>query len=483
MRSTNNFGRASTANSFTRSVSSTTLLQLPNLPGVKSNVASINPKIYKEFKASQNEGYSQQDSQVLNRIESIESYFDTPESLEYFKSALNPFPKSVENYNDISGRCGLRSQHSARLNKTRSLPYCNLNQAPAFVMNDPKVCRFLGYFSDPTLENGREIIKSRVIELTFYLEDNTLEINEKKVNNCGILQGKILKRHQVLKPDRRGNTTAGLIYTIDDFKAGAELVIYNRTYVMIDCDNFTKRTLQEYGLNFGQSLPVPDNIYKVKEFSGRSSSNSTFSAKKESPSKRGAGFYKYDKKVLRFTGLWDDTGSLYGDKVMVSVHYFLAEDSIEVYGIKDRNSCRDVPGRLLKKMKIPKSDTLDALTMSTNTILQDGEPIEMIHWKDMQIGSCIKIASMRIQIIDADDVTRSFFYSEGYPLGDAIFISKAESSVNFSNKSTDSVNSAGSFVGDGKKKGKILMNSGIILRFLAKISDPKVLFPPFLYIY
>jgi hypothetical protein len=34
--------------------------------------------------------------------------------------------------------------------------------------------------------------------------------------------------------------------------------------------------------------------------------------------------------VLRFTALWDDRDKLYGDLLTFRIHYFLADDTIEV---------------------------------------------------------------------------------------------------------------------------------------------------------
>lgn len=37
-------------------------------------------------------------------------------------------------------------------------------------------------------------------------------------------------------------------------------------------------------------------------------------------------------QVLRFTALWDDRDKLYGDLLTFRIHYFLADDTIEVRG-------------------------------------------------------------------------------------------------------------------------------------------------------
>jgi hypothetical protein len=41
-------------------------------------------------------------------------------------------------------------------------------------------------------------------------------------------------------------------------------------------------------------------------------------------------FIQNDRKVLRFFCLWDDRDSLYGDRRPYVLHYFLADDTVEV---------------------------------------------------------------------------------------------------------------------------------------------------------
>ena len=43
-------------------------------------------------------------------------------------------------------------------------------------------------------------------------------------------------------------------------------------------------------------------------------------------------FLKFNNKVLRFYGLWDDRKSMFGDKRHYTINYYLAEDMVEVLG-------------------------------------------------------------------------------------------------------------------------------------------------------
>lgn len=184
------------------SLSDLGLNELPNLPGVKKDLSAINPKLYKEFKASLvplDEGSIT--ASLASRIPgetSLEDYFSDPGKYEILQKTLNPYPTFGTAFNDVyGGRYSICSQKRDVLSKSRSLPYCNLDSAPSFVKNADAALRFLAYFEETCIENGRETLKARTVEIVFHAEDNTLEITERKVGNCGITQGKILKRHQV----------------------------------------------------------------------------------------------------------------------------------------------------------------------------------------------------------------------------------------------------------------------------------------------
>lgn len=64
-----------------------------------------------------------------------------------------------------------------------------------------QVLRFYGYFKESVVESRLENYRIRKLILLYYLDDNTLMINEPKETNSGTPQGLFLKRQQVLKPD------------------------------------------------------------------------------------------------------------------------------------------------------------------------------------------------------------------------------------------------------------------------------------------
>ena len=65
-------------------------------------------------------------------------------------------------------------------------------------------------------------------------------------------------------------------------------------------------------------------------------------------------FLDYDRHVLRFFCQWDDSPSVFGDPRWLVLHYFLADDTVEVLETIPPNSGRDAVPVFLRRAKLPK---------------------------------------------------------------------------------------------------------------------------------
>lgn len=65
-------------------------------------------------------------------------------------------------------------------------------------------------------------------------------------------------------------------------------------------------------------------------------------------------FLEHEGHVLRFYGVWDDTETMFGDIREVVLHYFLADDTIEIKEVIPVNSGRDAVPLFLNRQKLPK---------------------------------------------------------------------------------------------------------------------------------
>ena len=131
---------------------------------------------------------------------------------------------------------------------------------PAFVALDRKVLRFHVWFRDPRAAVG---FKIRQATLFHYLEDGSTRVSEKRVENSGIVTGEVACRHRAPKPGSNGE-----FYTVEDFDVGVEVVIFGRTYNIIDMDDFTREFYELNGISRGEPLPMPSDYVEPSTTAG-----------------------------------------------------------------------------------------------------------------------------------------------------------------------------------------------------------------------
>lgn len=190
---------------------------------------------------------------------------------------------------------------------------------PDWVHLDRHVLRFFGYFKESVVESNLENSRNRKVKVLFYLEDNSVSINEEKKENSGIPQGKFLKREKYIKND-------GKFMTAYDLRLGEVVEIYGRNIYLYDCDDYTREFFEKIGQPQGPSEPYSDDAWT-------STVNNKWIPKKDAQMKEylekklGGGkvnsekqFLENDRKVLKFFARFEGAPFI--------VHYFLADDTI-----------------------------------------------------------------------------------------------------------------------------------------------------------
>eukprot|EP00350_Pseudokeronopsis_sp_OXSARD2_P005458 CAMPEP_0170553544 /NCGR_PEP_ID=MMETSP0211-20121228/11378_1 /TAXON_ID=311385 /ORGANISM="Pseudokeronopsis sp., Strain OXSARD2" /LENGTH=339 /DNA_ID=CAMNT_0010861953 /DNA_START=370 /DNA_END=1392 /DNA_ORIENTATION=+ len=192
-----------------------------------------------------------------------------------------------------------------------------------------------------------ENFRIRKLLVFYYLEDNTIMISEPKEMNSGTPQGVFLKRQMVLKQDG-----TGLPLAPTDFVVGLDCGIYGRTIRIYDCDQFTREFFENMGyLKQRDSKSPEDNFTKnlkhaplkkdteMKDFLEKSLGGGKVASQKQ--------FLDNDRKVLRFFTKCDDMPYV--------IHYYLADDTVEIREVHHANDGRGSFAQLLKRQKLPKS--------------------------------------------------------------------------------------------------------------------------------
>jgi len=280
------------------------------------------------------------------------------------------------------------------------------------------ILTFHAYFEELALHTRLEEVRIRRCTIFYYEEDEGIMIVERAQLNSGMKQGTILRRTCVNKPD-------GTTYQPQDFRIGNSLEILGTVYNIIDCDMATRNYLGEESA----PLPVPLDAFeesrRVLHFKkdgwgahhSKKNMLKTFHEAKLGNTVNNSGrdgFQKFGKVALRFSCLWDDTSSLYGDVIEYNLVYHVSDDTVEVYSKAPSNSGREQFPRLLKRAKLP----LNFGELNLNDYLATVyEKQQYYHWSDIRIGSQIMVYSRHLFVVDADLATRDFYMQQGYELG------------------------------------------------------------------
>jgi len=443
--------------------------ELPNIPGIKRNPMKNKTLKVRSAKSSnqEEEKASSEPSELLIKYSKFDA-FANPATI-----------KDTGDYSNLGGRYSLANQKKDRDTKVVNLPF-GADKLPRFIQYDRMVLAFNGWFKEPVPESPLESERLRIVEINYFLEDDTMCVIEHRQGNSGMPQGDMLKRVKVPTPDN------SRFYTLKDLLVGKVLPIFGRQITIVDANPSTRKYMAEVeGISLAPAKAYPTDDYTVylKDKMSRETGLDTTIPRNRMmhPMKEymesllgrtvamqdlGA-FLEHDKKVLRFNVMWDDTDSLYGDELHFKLHYYLVNDTIEIVPEWDRNGGRDKIGKLLARSKIVKIPEAD------------GKAEEYYDWKDLTIDSHIMVFKRRMRILRADPFTRAFYRQEGIELGEDVVLPEPPVPV-YSRpippptgygSEEDTLKNLWTF--DPKpplKDGaKAILNSGKVLRYGAKI--------------
>ncbi|XP_024522463.1 EF-hand domain-containing protein 1 [Selaginella moellendorffii] len=300
----------------------------------------------------------------------------------------------------------VRKQHRRELGeKMRDYFYeggvcgpCNVEMGtplPKWLKYDRQVLRFYCYFKEPVNERRDENFRVRKCTIYFYLEDGSIHVSEPRQDNSGLMQGQFLKRHRIPKKDGSG------YLSVKDFVLGTDLTIYDRTFRICNCDTFTRRYLMKHRFEVGNEEDVPGEPLSAYR---KSLERHRVKVHKEYANKQ---FLENDGKVLRFFCVWDDRGAVYGERRPYVLHYFLADDTIEILEMHERNNGRYPFPMMLRRMKLPREIPTDLL--GKNIGAQHVHKSSCYNECDLHIGSFLTIYGRDLLLHDCDDFTRQYY--------------------------------------------------------------------------
>ncbi|XP_048358965.1 EF-hand domain-containing protein 1 isoform X2 [Sphaerodactylus townsendi] len=289
-------------------------------------------------------------------------------------------------------------------NKRPTLTYGQPKQAPpsdfipAHVAFDKKVLKFNGYFQEDVPVSTEEHFRVRQVDLYYYLEDDSMSVMEPMVENSGIPQGKFIKRQRLPKNDR------GDHFHWKDLNRGINITIYGKTFRIVDCDAFTQTFLESQGIELNPpEKMIFDPYTELRKMPLRMYvTPSDFDQLKQ--------FLTFDKQVLRFYAIWDDTENMFGECRRFIIHYYLADDTVEVRECHERNNGRDPFPVLIRRQRLPKATVEKKETFPTCVLeISDQEVLEWFTAKDFAVGKSTTLLGRSFFLYDCDEFTRQFY--------------------------------------------------------------------------
>ena len=270
-------------------------------------------------------------------------------------------------------------------------------------------------------DNPVEQHRVRKCVIYMYLEDESIYVGEPKQANSGIPQGAYLKRHRI-PLDNAGN-----FFGPGNIAVGAPVMFYGRSFYVVSCDQFTRDYLTtEKGLNISDDEPFPDDPIDLHRATMKKDTvnfpyppaprNDALAAYIEAAAGAPSHLLVADKldkflandgKVLRFFCVWDDRGALYGEKRPFVLHYYLADDSVEVLEVAEPNGGRDPFPVFLRRQPLP--------AQKVEVKLGGVGKLDYVNHLDLRIGSTINVFGRDFLLHDADMFTKEWYvHNEGY---------------------------------------------------------------------
>ncbi|ODN06377.1 EF-hand domain-containing protein 1 [Orchesella cincta] len=272
---------------------------------------------------------------------------------------------------------------------------------PAFVALEKKTLKFNAYYKESIPDSQDENYRVRLVDIYYFLEDDTIMVNEPRIENSGIPQGKFLRRHRIPKND------IGETYHWKDLNVACEVMFYGRVFRIVDADNWTKQFYESEGLLLNDTEILPKDPFIDKRFNAMQ--KRTFHTPDVLCDSRKK-YMEYGGKVLRFHCVWDEREVLYGSLRKFDLLYHLQDDMVEVVELQEPNCGRDPFRLLLHKTRLPKnwkdlplSFPIISMEVTRHEIVEYYEP------KDFKIGETINIFGRRFLIFDMDAFTRQFY--------------------------------------------------------------------------
>lgn len=270
-----------------------------------------------------------------------------------------------------------------------------------FLQHDRQVLRFDAYWDDTAKLYGER----RKFVIHYYLSNDTVEVREVNTPNSGRDPFPLLLRRQkLMKSDGPGGAR---VLRDADLRCGAYVSIFNREFLLTDCDAFTRSYYQDkYGtqqipvkVRSEERVPVPAiPIPPPTGFGSEEDSlSSVYHLHPTAPKKNFKWAQRNSRKVLRFRAKLQDPKR---EEIMrrFVISFFMEDNSMSIFEPPIRNS-GIAGGKFLERHEYK------------NPNPPEGGPPRPFVASDFYIGavvSSLHSSQQSLLITDSDDFTLKF---------------------------------------------------------------------------
>ncbi|XP_054471819.1 EF-hand domain-containing family member C2 [Anoplopoma fimbria] len=296
---------------------------------------------------------------------------------------------------------------------------------PSWIAFDKQALCFEAFFQEAVPVAQDETYRIRKCKIYFYLEDDTVQVVEPEYKNSGIPQGTLIHRQRIPLPAPNDDQ----FYNIFHFNINQQMVLYSRAFTVTNCDSFTRNFLSKLGVRLNNPATVPDDPYTKHREEIEKSMKPLRPYERRDTLKQ---FLDQDRKVLRFNCYWDDTENVFGDPRVLVLHYYLADDTVEILEIISPNCGRDTVPKFLHRGKLPKHAThmkqpgqitdrtvLNVFSSTSQDQLYILDSLKTGAFQDefykdcdLTVGGEVNVWGRRVIITDCDDYTKEHYRSK-----------------------------------------------------------------------
>ncbi|KAI5696146.1 hypothetical protein M8J76_014787 [Diaphorina citri] len=284
---------------------------------------------------------------------------------------------------------------------------------PHYVTYDNQKLNFTGYFTQTVSGSPYETYRVRYVNLLYFLEDDTICVNEAHRPNSGFKQGKLVTRDKHVKPVAN---LYGRYYTWKDLNVGMDVHIYGVKYRLCTCDAFTKRFLVSQGLDLNPEESLPQDPYETRRLQSEHQVTST-TKRVVSYDRKLRHYLKYDgiKFSFRATLLPTTSGaSTINDDILCDINFYLVDNTMEVLERHRPNNGRMPYPKILGRMRLPKDYRVLLKTSPGSLETEDhyfDQQASSDYYgpKDLLVGSTINVMNQKLFIFDCNEFTRQYY--------------------------------------------------------------------------